>query len=318
LYVLFGLIHIGLVRPQVLHAHGLFSTTATAVLARRLYHLPVAAKVLRGGVLGDVLRLKEKVMGAIRIANLRRNVNTFIAISEEIRRELLAEGVPPDRIAYIPNGVDIERFKPLLPEEKRQRRASMNLADVPTVIYVGRLAPEKRVNHLLKSWEVVNQSCRDAQLLILGKGQERKALEALAGDTVHFVGYVENVPEWLQLADIFVLPSISEGLSNSLLEAMSCGLAIIATAVGDAPNLVRSQENGWLIPADDVTALTDSLLAALGNFQRSQDTGKRGRERILQHFQLAATADKLQQLYQNMLQKEARDPGFALPKKDSP
>jgi glycosyltransferase involved in cell wall biosynthesis len=301
LYILFGLIHIGRVRPQVLHAHGLFSTTSTAMLARRLYQISVVAKVLRGGVLGDVARVKKKRMGAQRIAALRQYVNVFIAISEEIRNELLAESISPSQIRYIPNGVDSERFKALSPEGKQQLRASMNIADVPTVIYVGRLAPEKRVNHLIKSWEIVKQTFPEAHLLIVGIGDEREALESVAGDTVHFVGLVNNVPDWLQLADVFVLPSISEGLSNSLLEAMSSGLPIIATAVGDAPNLVQSHENGWCIPADDVTALTNSLLDALRDLDCSHEMGEHNRERILQDFQLAATADKLRQLYDDMI-----------------
>jgi glycosyltransferase involved in cell wall biosynthesis len=300
-YIIFGLIHIARVRPQVLHAHGLFSTTTTAMLARRLFRIPVVAKILRGGVLGDLIRVKNKRGGASRVKDMRQNVDTFIVISEEIRNELLAEGISPEQIRYIPNGVDSERFMPLSSEAKLKKRASMNIANVPTVVYAGRLVAEKRVNHLITSWKTIQQTFPDARLFIVGQGEERQTLEAMGGDGIQFMGAVNNVPDWLQVADIFVLPSIAEGLSNSLLEAMSSGLAVIATGVGDAPNLVQTHENGWCIPPDDVNALTDALLDALGNLERTHQMGTRSRERILKDFQLSATAEKLRQLYENVV-----------------
>ena len=295
-----GLKHIRRLRPHVLHAHGLFSPTTTATTAHQMFGIPVVAKVLRGGVLGDVIRIKQKPMGQRRIAHLSKNVDRFITISEEIQQELIAEGVRAEKCYYIPNGVDVERFRPLTSEQKRKQREAMGLSDGPLVVYVGRLVPEKRVDKLIHSWETVRQKFPNSQLLIIGTGSEDATLQKLAVPNIQFVGRVDDTSTWLQVADLFVLPSISEGLSNSLLEAMACSLPIIATAVGAAPNLIRPQENGWCIPPDDLNALTDALMASLDNLDYCQPMGKRNRDRILNDFQLSVTADKLCRLYREL------------------
>jgi glycosyltransferase involved in cell wall biosynthesis len=297
LYALYVVLQTLRLKPSVIHAHGLFSPTVAGLFAKRIFGVPVVAKVLRGGVLGDVVRVKNKWLGNRRMANLRDNVDAFIVISEEIRAELIAEGVPETRCHYIPNGVDIDRFKPVDPEIKRRLRAEKQIADVPTVIYVGRLVAAKRVANLIESWKCVSQTFPEAQLVIVGMGSQEAPLRAEAGDRVHFVGKVDDVPTYMQLGDVYVLPSVSEGLSNSLLEAMATGLPIIATAVGEAPRLIRSSEDGWLIPPDDVQALTDSLTSALEDTDRTRGIGVHNRQRILSDFQLSVTADKLVQLY---------------------
>jgi glycosyltransferase involved in cell wall biosynthesis len=296
-YVAYTVAQIGRLRPDVMHAHGLFSPTVAALSARRLFSVPVVAKALRGGVLGDVIRVRRKRRGENRVKNLGREVDGFITISEEIRSELLSMGVPEHKCHYIPNGVDTRRFQPADPESKRLLRTASGIADMPTVLYVGRLVPEKRVDNLLAVWDDLRAEYPRSQLLIVGTGPEEDALRAQAGEGVHFVGRVDDVPAWLQLGDIFVLPSISEGLSNSLLEAMAAGLPIIASAVGEAPHLITSDEDGWLIPPDDVPALKNSLRSALGNFERTQQIGRHNRDRILSDFELSVTADKLVELY---------------------
>jgi glycosyltransferase involved in cell wall biosynthesis len=300
-YTVYTLAQIGRLRPDVIHAHGLFSPTVAAVSARRVFGTPVVAKALRGGVLGDVIRVRRKPRGERRVRALGRDVDGFITISDEIRCELLSIGVPPDKCYYIPNGVDTSRFKPADPETKRIQRAAKGIADRPTVLYVGRLVPEKRVDTLLAVWDQLRAEFPQAQLLIVGTGPEEKALRAQAGEGVQFIGRVDDVPAWLQLGDIFVLPSISEGLSNSLLEAMAAGLPIIASAVGEAPHLITSDEDGWLIPPDDAPALTSALGSALRDLNRTQLIGRHNRERILNDFQLSTTADKLVELYQKVL-----------------
>lgn len=301
LYALYVVAQALQLKPDVVHAHGLFSPTVAGLVVRRLFGVPVVAKVLRGGVLGDIVRVKHKWRGKRRMADLRDNVDGFIAVSEEIRSELVAEGVSAEKCHYIPNGVDIERFKPAEPGMKRRLREARGLKDVPTVIYVGRLVPEKRVGQLVESWKTVIQTIPDVQLVIVGTGSEEGSVRAMAGAGVYFAGPVEDVSSWLQLADVYVLPSISEGLSNALLEAMASGLPIIATAVGEAPNLIQTSENGWLIPPDDVEALTAALKSALEDPEFNKRAGIGNRQRILNDFQLSVTADKLVQLYQSVL-----------------
>jgi glycosyltransferase involved in cell wall biosynthesis len=305
-YLFFGLFQIFRVRPDILHAHGLFSPTTTAIWGSRIFRLPVVAIVFRGGVLGDIIRIKEKMLGKRRIAWLAKHLDGLLALSQEIMDELKEEGFPQEKCYYIPNGVDIDRFRPLAPDEKKQLRKELGYEHGPVVVYVGRLVPAKRVDTLIRSWERVRLNFPTAQLLLVGAGEDREKLEAMAGEGISFIGRVDKVENWLQIGDIYVLPSVAEGLSNALLEAMASALPIVVTAVGDAPILIKTNENGWCIPADDIEALTNALTEALRlqseDPERLQHMGELSRQRILKDFQLSAIADKTRQLYDEVLE----------------
>src|SRR5690349_18277841 len=133
-------------KPHVIHAHELLSPVTTAIMARRFFNIPVVAKVLRGGELGDLSKLEKRAFAAQRIASIKNGVDSFIVISHEIDRELARIGVPSERRAFIPNGVDLERFAPLTKERKAALRESQNLPQGPLVVFSGRLDPEKRVH----------------------------------------------------------------------------------------------------------------------------------------------------------------------------
>jgi glycosyltransferase involved in cell wall biosynthesis len=118
---------------------------------------------------------------------------------------------------------------------------------------------------------------------------------------VQFTGQVENALSYLQAADLFVLPSATEGLSNSLLEAMSTGLPVLATSVGGTPDVVTHGENGYLIPPDDLPALQTGLTALLADPTLSAELGAQGRSRIKKDYSLEAIADRLSGLYRRLL-----------------
>jgi glycosyltransferase involved in cell wall biosynthesis len=300
-------------RPDVIHAHELFSPTTTAVTAKRWLGIPVVVKILRGGIAGDILRLKHKTFGDRRIANFRRNVDAFITISEEIDAELAGIGIPPERRPFIPNGVDTHRFAPLPSAQKQAQRAALGLpATGPIAVFAGRLASEKRIDQLVSVWPAVRAAHPDAHLVVLGTGPEEEALKRSAGAGVHFAGRTEDVAPYLQAADLFVLPSATEGLSNALLEAMSCGLVTIATSVGGAPDLIEHDVSGWLIPPDQPPALQAALLTLLGDPARWDRLGQRARERVINDYALPVIASRLCALYQQVTRKQpAPSPALA-------
>lgn len=301
-YYFFALSKLRQIQPDVIHAQGLFSPTLTALDYKRYFQdIPVVSRVLRGGVLGDIIRLKAKPLGKRRMRGIAEKANGFLSISDEITNELLAENIPRHKIWEVPNGVDTERFRPISPSEKQALRHRLNVSGNPVVVFVGRLAPEKRVDNLIASWSVVCDKHPNAQLLVVGQGADREKLESSAGGRVRFIGAVENVEEWLQVADIFVLPSIAEGLSNALLEAMASGLPIVVTAVGDATQLIKPDKNGWCIPPDDIDALTTSLLEAFDNRDKLKIMGANNRQRIVDDYQLDVTARKWRELYDSVL-----------------
>ncbi|HYN87806.1 MAG TPA: glycosyltransferase family 4 protein [Ardenticatenaceae bacterium] len=288
-------------RPDVLHAHDLLSPTTTALTAKRLFGTPVVVKVLRGGTLGDLARVRSKPLGARRIESFRRHVDAFVAISQEIAAELAAIGIPAERRPLIPNGVDAERFTPLAPDRRAELRAALDLPDVPIVLFSGRLTPEKCADRLVTLWPSVRAAHPDALLLVVGGGPQEPVLRQLAGPGVRFAGRVDDVVPYLWAADLFVLPSATEGLSNSMLEAMAVGLPAIATAVGGAPDVIAHGDNGWLIPPNAPGALEEALLTILGDPGLRVALGRRARQRVASDYSLSTTATRLRALYDQLL-----------------
>lgn len=288
-------------RPDLIHAHELLSPALTALLAKGWLRVPVVAKVLRGGLLGDVAKVRSKALGEARLALLRRHLDAFIVISQEIDAELAAMGVPPERRPFIPNGVDIERFAPVTPAEQAALRTELGLPSGPLTIFTGRLAAEKRVDQLLRLWPEIRAVHPEAGLLLLGRGEEEVILRQLAGEGVHFLGRIEDVAPYLQAADLFVLPSATEGLSNALLEALATGLPALVSEVGGAADVVEHGESGWLFPADTPTALREGLLTLLGDAALRAALGQAGRARVVADYALPVIADRLRALYEQLL-----------------
>lgn len=288
-------------QPDVIHAHGLLSPTTTAVAAKRWLGMPVVAKLIGGGEGGDLGRLKRKPFGLRRIRSFRHRVDAFVVISREIDKQLSSIGIPPEHRVFIPNGVDLERFRPLPLAEKRALRVSLGLPEGPIVIYTGRLIEEKRIDQLIGIWPSVLNSHPEALLLILGTGVEEVRLKQMAGTGILFVGQVQNVVHYLQASDVFVLPSAREGLSNALLEALATGLPVIATTVGGNVDVIHHRQNGWLIPPDTPSALQEAVLALLNDPSCRENLGHQGREHVIENYALPATAKALRALYDQLL-----------------
>lgn len=282
--------------PGIIHAHGLLSPATTALAAKRLFRTPVVVTVHDRGPDGELARLTRRPLAARRRAALRRGVDAFIVISREVEQEIAALGVPPERRAFIANGIDTRRFNPLLPADKRARRAALGL-DAPTAVYTGRLVPGKRLDLLLGVWDRVRDAIPGARLLIVGTGPEEAGLRTMAGNGVRFLGGTENVLPLLQAADLFVLPSASEGLSMALLEALAAGLPAVATAVGGNLDVIRTGENGVLVPAGDAASLYAAVVRLFGDAPLRAAMAERARAQVVREFELDRMVTQLRELY---------------------
>jgi glycosyltransferase involved in cell wall biosynthesis len=289
------------IKPDLVHAYSLFSPLTTAVVYKALTGTPVAVKILRGGQLGDLYRLDHKPLGRQRLGFFRRSVDAFISISQEISAELVQAQVEERRRPYIPNGVDTDHFSPVDSKARQEIRTSLGLTEGPLVVYTGRLVPEKQVDLLLQAWPSVLQRHPAATLLIVGSGASLEPLRRQAPAQVLFSGGVADVLPYLHSADLFILPSSHEGLSNALLEAMSAGLAVVATRVGGAPDLVEHGVSGWLIPSGDVSAIRDSLTTLLDNPGTRDAMGVAARQVVVERYSLPVVAGKLRGLYEALL-----------------
>jgi len=289
------------IRPHIIHAHGLMSPTTIAILAHYFLGVPIASKSLRGGLLGDLKRLLNKPFGRFRFRMLKRNVDVFITISKEIKEELTREGVPPNKCTNIPNGVDLDRFAAASKEEKKMLRENLGLPDGQLVIFSGRLEAEKRVGDLIQIWPELQSRFPNAHLIILGTGSEESDLKKAAGEDIHFIGLVDNVVPYLRAVDIFVLPSVSEGLSNSLLEALASNLPVVVTATGGTTEIVRHKVSGWLIQDYSAKHLSEGITAMLENENLRETCAIEGKRYVTENFSIVRTADKLLTLYSSLL-----------------
>ena len=306
LFILSAIWKIERLRPDLLHAYELLSPTSAAIFAKKLFRIPLLVKVLRGGTLGDWYKVLRGRGGQRRARWIVNAVDAYAVISREIDAELEGQGVPASKRFFIPNGVDLSRFKPVDENEKSVLRARLGLPEGLMVLFAGRLDPEKRLDQLLGLWPCVRARFANASLVLAGAGSEEKRLRELAGEGVVFVGRVDDAVPYFQAADVFVLPSATEGLSNSLLEALACGLPTVATAVGGATDVIRHGDQGWLIPPDKPEKLEEGLLALLGNEELRERFSRAGREQIVENYSLKAVVDRLAALYTSMLNKEIK------------
>jgi len=300
-YIISALLLIRKIQPDIMHAHELYSTTTTAIAAKLLMGIPVVVTPHLSGPRGDVQRLKSKIFGSLRMALFCKKVDIFTVISNEIRSELKNAGVPQEHCVSIPNGVDTAHFKPLTQRQKETIRSRLGFSKSDLlVVYIGRLVSVKRVDNLISIWPPIKSHFPMATLLILGGGAEKDRLRSLAGDGIRFLGSDKDVVKYLQMADLFVLPSSAEGLSVALLEALSCGLPAVVTRVGGSVDIIRHAENGWLIPPEDPPALKEAILTLLGDAALRSRLGEKARKEVQRRFSIALMVERLKMLYHSL------------------
>jgi glycosyltransferase involved in cell wall biosynthesis len=191
-----------------------------------------------------------------------------VAVSDEIRDRLKLRH-PHLNVEVIPNGIDVDRFSCV--SDASEIRSELGISPQAKVIgTVGRLSPEKGHRFLLDAFGEVTKSRSDVVLLIVGDGVLRRVLESHAErlglrEKVIFAGYRTDVDRCLAAMDIFVLPSLTEGLSISLLEAMCIGKPVIATAVGESPNMISNGSTGTLVQPARVSELSEAISTCLNN-----------------------------------------------------
>ncbi len=164
------------------------------------------------------------------------------------------------------------------------------------------LREEKRIDVLINAAPQILARFPDAHFLIAGDGTCRESLVALAGqlgitDRVTFLGHRDDVPAVLAQADMFVLPSRSEALPNSVIEAMASGLPVVASRVGGIPELVDDGKTGYLVPPGDPNALADALARLLEDPRRSAELGRAGRIKIEQNYSFDRMVEQMETLY---------------------
>jgi glycosyltransferase involved in cell wall biosynthesis len=238
------------------------------------------------------------------LARLVLRVDAFVAISDEIRDGLLRDDVPSEQIHNISNFIDPEIFYPPALDEKVRLKAKFGYAENPLLLFAGRLVPRKGVEYLLEAWQEVCPYFQEARLLLLGDGPLLKHLKETAfrldiEGTCRFAGRVDNVAEYLRAADIFVLPSLQEGLSNSLLEAMATRLPVVATRIGGVVDVIRDGENGLLVAPSSGRELAAGIRAVLGDAALGERLAWAAMETIRASYGLESRVARYKDLYES-------------------
>ena len=218
-------------------------------------------------------------------------------------------GIPESRVVRILNGVDTGNFYPVPSKAKTMTRQRLGLpANKAIILYVGRLVPVKGLDVLLRAWALLTEDLRAyALLLVVGGGPEQEKLLDLIQTlglqgSVLLAGEQEEVRDYYWAADVFVLPSRSEGLSVALLEAMASGLAVVVSDLPGNRAVVRSEENGLLFPVGDTDMLVESLERVMCDPNLRRSIGESAYRTIKNGgYSLQAVADSHERVYQEVL-----------------
>lgn len=285
-------------RPHILHGV-LFWAYVLGAFVGRAARVPTILASRRS--LGLFKADKPAFLFLERLAD--RLTDLFIANSEAVREDTIArERIDPGRILVIHNGVDLGRFSVVNDDLSREPR--------PHVVVVSNLIHYKGHEYFLRAWPRIVARYPNATASLVGEGPMRPALEQLSRElgiegSIRFVGSRQDVTSFLSAADLYVHPSLQEGYSNAILEAMAAGLPVVATRVGGNAEAVLDGETGTLVPPADAEALADGVLRILEDPARAARFGARAADVIRRRFDISAVVSAHEALYAKLVAGES-------------
>ena len=282
----------------LIHAHE-FSAILCGWIVAMLAGVPFVATVHGKNYFWEKLRRRMVYRSVSRHG-------TMVAVSQDLKQFIFDKvGVAQNRVQVIYNGVAPAQM--VTDEEAQKCKAELEVSGCyPLLGVVGSLYPVKGHRFLLEAMPEILGLWPKARLLVIGRGELEVALkeqvERLAiGANVHFLGMRQDVPRLLSVLDVFVLPSLSEGLSLALLEAMASGKPVVATRVGGNPELIDHGRTGFLVQSEDAKDLAANLLKLLNDSGTMQQFGRQARERVQQYFSIEQVVDRYRDLYARSL-----------------
>jgi hypothetical protein len=299
----------GLIRLLNLLRHEKFVAIETFTAHANLIGLPLA---WIAGVPNRIGSHRGKIEG---FSPLLERLNTLlinspittrlVAVSKRVEDDAVVEGIRPERIVRIANGIDIQKVDPA--EILRVRNGLSVQSDDLVLLSVGRLMYQKGHTLLLKALPTVLAEFPNVLALIVGNGPLKDDLQAEAArlnisEQVKFLGFRDDVPVLMSAADMFLFPSRFEGMPNSVLEAMGYGLAVIATDVQGVDELIRNEENGIIVPVENTAAISRAILRLANSPEERRRLGRAAHDTIKQKY----TLDAMCVQYERLLMAKSR------------
>lgn len=273
----------------------------------------MSGEIYTWGTVAHLPAVRRAVAAGVALRNtLMRDADAWVAISREIRRELLRAGVPDAKAVYIPHAVDTARFAPASAGERRGLRRMLGLPESATlVVYTGRLLRGKGLETLVDAFARVASRHAQAHLLIVGSGagqvlsveQDLMARVRATGlaERTTFTGRVDRVEDYLKASDVFAFPSLFEALGLSLIEAAACGLACVGSRTGGIVDVIEQDKSGYLCTPGEAAALAEALDALLADPARRHAFGLRGIEIARARFDLADSVERYRALLTSLM-----------------
>jgi len=270
-------------KPDLLHAHFSYPDGFGMIGLAKKWKVPFVISAL------GTLERKVAYEGSYTSRQIFEAMNCadkVLSVSEDLKNHIVNLGISEDKVSVVPNGVDIEKFKPA---GKEYARNMLNLPqDKKIVMFVGALKKIKGVDYLIEAAKSFLDT--NISLYMVGrddgmkKSLEKKAHELKIGNYIKFTGPLnhEDIPLWLSASDILVLPSLSEGRPNVILEAFACEVPVVATNVGGVPELMINGKTGYLVPAKNPMELSEKVNKLLVDRDLRIKMGKFGRMTIIQ------------------------------------
>ncbi len=279
---------------------------AAGLPVARLLRKPILMKVSGSSIITNMTRSRA---GRLELRGLRAWAYRVMVLNSGMEKEAFAAGFHKDQLCWMPNPVDTAEFAPVALAERYSLRKEFDIAaGAPVVVFVGRLAPEKELPSLLGAFVRTAQQVPNARLVLVGDGPERGALVEAArsrglADRVYFAGRepAARVLRWLQLADVFALVSSNEGLSCSLVEAMSVGLPSVVSAIPANVQLIDDGVHGLQAPVRDEKALAAALTRLLSDADLRARMGQAARKRVLENYSVDKVVDRYEELFEGAM-----------------
>jgi len=285
--------------PDVIHAHNLyFNLTAISSMVKRLTHLPLVTTLhlpkmqYDKPLLDTLIKFYQKTIGHLIVKSSDR----LIAVSKSVLMHAIEDlKASPSGITLIPNGVDTSVF---LPNDQRRKNA--------IVTFIGRLIRNKGPQCLIQASPDILKSHPEARIYIVGEGPLKdKLMHQVATqrleDHIHFLSSVSDILPILQSTTIFVRPSLTEGMSLAILEAMACGLPVVASSVEGNVEIIDHGKTGYLVPPTNSKALAEAITFLLSNQKIASEIGENARRKIEKFYDWEHIADRTMEIYLSLL-----------------
>ena len=289
-----------------IHCHSAMASAFVVALAGNLFDKKTLARPMASGsTWGDISRMKaqQSLMGSQLMLNKLKDNDVIIALNQDVVTELEELGIESGKIVSMPNGVETDGIT---------YKTDYKAGPVTKITFVGRLHAQKGLETLLIAFSQVLKQIPSQKLCLqlVGTGPLQSTLEATIQkfdivDQVVFLGQLPDVFPVLYDSDIFVLPSRAEGMSNALLEAMTCGLPCIVSDIPANTILIKNRQTGLLAKVDDAEDLAQAILQLVEDQTLREKLGQAARQTILENYSITSVAQKFISLYKNVLQKSS-------------